>query len=229
TFYYWQLLLWEWYVASQALNLPEDLAVSKIDEFMNVAKQQRQAVFSWTGGDEKAEPTEWTAVTREYPPLEKPDNATANAITALRGMATQSLGGALAAPISPPAAGTFEAEVNAMYRIFQDCAYAVDAQDHDTHFGFISRLKDRQDARNRYAEWLHDRHSLVTDFVHDWAKKYNGQEFDVDGVEYLVTEYGEKEPNVGPNSRNLVIDKVVTPYDLLNDDGTLKRPLPLED
>jgi hypothetical protein len=230
TFAYWQLTLWEWYVTHETLMLSEDLTIQDVDDFVQAIQKKREPIWTWTEiRPETAEPKEWIQVNREFPPLEKPTEEESSSINVVRTMGTESFGGKMVAPQLPPSAGGYDLEAAALYRVYKDCAYAVDAQDHDRYFGLLNRLRERQVARDRYNEWVEDRHGLVIKFAEEWGRKFDGSEFDIDGVLYLVSEIGEPEPNVPLNGRNLVIDRIVTPYDLLNRDGTLKKPLPVED
>jgi hypothetical protein len=101
-------------------------------------------------------------------------------------------------------------------------AYKVIRSDHLRNLGFINRLDLRENRRSDYKQWLDDQKTLVVDFTHQWARKENEQEINIDGVIYLLSE--QPLESVPRNSVNLVTQKL-TPYDLLNADGTLKKPL----
>ncbi|MBN1901471.1 hypothetical protein JW926_09145 [Candidatus Sumerlaeota bacterium] len=94
--------------------------------------------------------------------------------------------------------------------------------DHVRNLGFLNRLDRRENARNDYRQWLEDQKSLVIDFTHQWARKENEQEINIDGVIYLLSE--KPLESVPRNAVNLVTPRL-TPYDLLNADGTLKKPI----
>jgi len=104
----------------------------------------------------------------------------------------------------------------------QKKAETVIRQDHMRNLDFLSRLDYRDNRRKDYAQWLEDQKSLVVDFTRRWARKENEQEINIDGTIYLLSE--EPLDSIPRNSVNLVT-KQLTPYDLLNADGTLKKPL----
>jgi hypothetical protein len=101
-------------------------------------------------------------------------------------------------------------------------AYKVIRDDHARNLGFLSRLNMRENRRTDYKQWLEDQKALVVDFTHQWARKENQQEINIDGVIYLLSE--QPLESIPRNAVNLVTPKL-TPYDLLNADGTLKKPL----
>lgn len=101
-------------------------------------------------------------------------------------------------------------------------AYKVIRSNHLRNLGFLNRIDRRENRRSDYKQWLEDQKELVIDFTHQWARKENQQEINIDGVIYLLSE--QPLENVPRNAVNLVTPKL-TPYDLLNADGTLKKPL----
>ena len=74
----------------------------------------------------------------------------------------------------------------------------------------------------QFERWLEDQKSLVVEFTQDWARKLQGQELSIEGTVYLLSEIPMD--RVPKNTVNLVTD-TLTPYDILNADGTLKKPV----
>ena len=81
-----------------------------------------------------------------------------------------------------------------------------------------------------YENWLADREAEVLKYARSWARQYEGTELEMDGTLYLVRETEQTGDEAIPAPRNSVIINIppeqdgVTPYDLLNEDGTLKKP-----
>ncbi len=226
-FYFWQNYLWQNYVSRTTLQLPGIVTVTDVDKFASVMQEKREPIWTWSEVDSATrEPKEWVQSTREYPAMPLPNESDTAVINILRTQADQ-LGGQIL-DVQHPNLTESEMAVAGLMRIYMECAYALDAMVHDDYWGLVNGLRERQEQRAKYAEWMGDRQNLVQEYAKDWARKYDGTEFDVDGVQFLVS---EKKPleNVPSNTRNIVVDKQVVPYDLLNDDGTLKRPIPKED
>jgi len=223
-FYYWQMKLWEWYVAKETLLLGTEMTVEKLDSLLETANKTRETVWTFAEIDpEDGEPKEWFSVNREYPPLPAPGPTQAEGVAFIRQQA-ELQGGRITGQQNPL---NYELEWQGLYQIYQDAAYAITADEHDRYFGLINRLRERQEDRDRYYAWIEDRKAMVIDFATDWARKYDGTEFDIDGVTYLVS--GEPLAGVPETARNLVIDRMVTPYDILEPDGSRKMPIALED
>jgi len=98
----------------------------------------------------------------------------------------------------------------------------IEKDNHRKNLTFIHRLEQRDTQRKDYSQWLDDQEYLVSKFTRTWARKQEGKELNIEGTVYLVSDEPlERTPR---NTVNLVTDKV-TPYDLLNTDGTIKKPL----
>ena len=61
----------------------------------------------------------------------------------------------------------------------------------------------------------------VEEFADDWLKRAKGEKISIEGTMYLISPVSLEEPP--PGSVVLVTERV-TPYDLLEKDGTLKEP-----
>jgi len=86
---------------------------------------------------------------------------------------------------------------------------------------FWNRLDGRRYLRNDYHQWLVDQKEVVGKYTKGWILNREGREVAIEGTIYLIS----REPieSVPHNAVNLVTNKL-TPYDLLNTDGTLKKP-----
>ena len=101
-------------------------------------------------------------------------------------------------------------------------AKQVSAKEHNENIQFLHRLKLRELKRVDYRQWLENQKELVIDFTHNWARREAGQEIEIEGTVYLVSE--EPLEIIPRNTVNVVTEKL-TPYDILNADGTLRKPL----
>ncbi len=225
TFYYWQVLLWEHYISERTLMLPGLLTLTNVEEFSGIISKMREPIWVWTEIDPADnEPTEWVQALHEFPAIAEPTESELTAIEFLR-LQAETLDGMVVAPQLPIAAAE---ESEGMMRVYKEAAYAIDAKKHDQYWAIMNQIRQRQEKRDQYAEWIEDRKGMLQEFAQDWARKYDGSQINVDGVQFLVS---EKEPidGVPANARSIVVDQTIVPYDLLNEDGTLKRPVPQED
>jgi hypothetical protein len=97
----------------------------------------------------------------------------------------------------------------------------MDDADLGENLNFWNRLEERRYLRNDYHQWLIDQKEVVGNYTKDWISNREGREVAIEGTIYLIS----REPieNIPRNAVNLVTTKL-TPYDLLNADGTLKKP-----
>jgi len=103
-----------------------------------------------------------------------------------------------------------------------DDAQKINTTTRRKNLDFLGRLELRENRRKDYKQWLDDQKQLVVDFTRTWARKENQQEITIEGTVYLLSE--QPLENVPRNTINVVAQKL-TPYDLLNADGTLKKPV----
>jgi len=106
--------------------------------------------------------------------------------------------------------------------IINDDAQKANTMDRRKNFDFLGRLELRENRRKDYRQWLEDQKQIVVDFTRAWARKENQQEITIDGTVYLLS--SEPMENVPRNTVN-VVSQELTPYDILNADGTLKKPV----
>lgn len=101
--------------------------------------------------------------------------------------------------------------------------------------GVVQRVKRNTQEREAYEQWLQEREDLMVQFVELWGRKYNGSEFWIDDVQYLVRNLADRPDrpeeddlrySLAPNAVLLEVPKkkLVTPYDIIHKDGQLKNP-----
>jgi hypothetical protein len=93
---------------------------------------------------------------------------------------------------------------------------------------FMVKLKDdletRQLARDAYQEWRDGQLDSVLEFVEEWNRRYEGDVTVIAGVRYELYR-PDNVPTETIRGANVVItDYDLTPYDLLNEDGSLRGP-----
>lgn len=85
-------------------------------------------------------------------------------------------------------------------------------------------INRRRDARNSYAAWRDSQLQNVLAWVSEWNRRYSGKVAEIEGVRYEL--YApDNVPQFAPRGANVVVtDFDLTPYDILNEDGTLRGP-----
>ena len=87
--------------------------------------------------------------------------------------------------------------------------------------GMIEGIDARALNQERYDAWLQEKRQEVLKFAEDWQKLQEGNTLLVDGTMFLVSP--EPMETVPSQALNIVKDERLTPMDLLNADGTVKR------
>ncbi len=111
--------------------------------------------------------------------------------------------------------------------IYNDFLYELRAYEEDQVM-FMRDLKqsldNRESKRLAYEDWKESRREQVHEYVLEWGRRYSGQVLTIAGVRYELYRPGNV-PSQVPRGTNVVVtDFDITPYDLLNDDGTLRGP-----
>ena len=132
---------------------------------------------------------------------------------------------------------TLDTELPAAYDEMRKQAEAISELQYQAYLDVINSVEKTVRAQEDFDAWLADRRNEVLEFAQEWGKQNDGSQLNVGGNLYLV-----RSPKAAPSKpeaaqeekveympRNAVIlevpkQKVVTPFDLLNPDGTLKQP-----
>ena len=107
-----------------------------------------------------------------------------------------------------------------LFRAAENQARDLDERHHETILAYFRGLDERENQRLRYQEWLTDRQKETIEYADNWTKRFDGSQVKIEGTLYLISP--KPLSRIPRDSVNLVTDKL-TPYDLLNADGTLKR------
>ncbi len=102
-----------------------------------------------------------------------------------------------------------------------DEAKEISRKENQRNIEMLLRLEQRDNRRKDYRQWLTDQRDDVIRFAENWQKKDQGRERVIDGTLYLLSE--EPMEHVPMEAVNLVT-KDLTPYDILNPDGTIIKP-----
>ncbi len=84
----------------------------------------------------------------------------------------------------------------------------------------LGRIEDRIWQREVYLSWVQENKEKLQEFANEWLRRVTGAEIEIEGKVYLVSQ--EPLKAVPQDKVNIVTDNL-TPYDILNDDGTLKK------
>jgi hypothetical protein len=101
--------------------------------------------------------------------------------------------------------------------------------------GLVDRIEKSNQEREFYLKWLEERENDMLQFVETWRRQYDGTEIRINDVQYLVRNVKDRPSDIDddhfrasmPDNAVLVEvpkAKLVTPFDLINPDGTLKTP-----
>jgi hypothetical protein len=105
----------------------------------------------------------------------------------------------------------------------------------ETYEKMVGAVKENEVNQANYEEWTRKQEQAVNDFAQRWAALYHNAGLKIDGVTYVVRNTSQK-PAPGEKDiikeglpANAVLLEVpskhtITPYDLINADGTVKKP-----
>jgi hypothetical protein len=116
-------------------------------------------------------------------------------------------------------------QIIALYEVFLTQGKAADEETYKHAQSINSGLTEREGKRLAYRNWLDDRKDMVIETAQEWGKRQEGQVVVVDGVQYELYSPSLGLPKgAGAADVVRVITDNLTPYDLLNADGTQKEP-----
>jgi hypothetical protein len=123
--------------------------------------------------------------------------------------------------------GSIGSALDHMSRVMSEKAVERAKEDSDRSRAFVidpvDSLNARKERRFRYREWLDDQATEVAKMAEDFSRRVRGDQFVIEDVMYIVTR-DEELHSVPYGARNIVTERL-TPYDLLEENGTLKRPI----
>lgn len=112
-----------------------------------------------------------------------------------------------------------------LYQVFEDEGKTADEDTYKRAQEINTGLTDREGKRLAYRNWLDDRKEMVVETAQEWGKRQQGQVVVVNGVQYELYSPSQGLPKgAGPRDMVRVVTDHLTPYDLLNPDGSQKEP-----
>ncbi len=116
-------------------------------------------------------------------------------------------------------------QVLSLYEMYKGQGRNADGVTYKKAQDITTGLSEREGRRLAYRNWLDDRKDMVVETAMEWGKRQQGQVVVVDGVEYELYSPAQGLPQgAGPTDVVRVVTDHLTPYDLLNPDGTQKKP-----
>ncbi len=116
-------------------------------------------------------------------------------------------------------------EVLSVYEIFKSEGKMADELTYKNNQNINKGLTEREGQRLAYRNWLDDRKDMVIETAQEWGREQQGQVVAVGGVQYELYSPAQGLPK-GPGPANVVrvVTDHLTPYDVLNPDGSQKQP-----
>jgi hypothetical protein len=142
-------------------------------------------------------------------------------------------GGGGAAPLDPnqvtareqfsPVQDYNNPDRNLQYRAkFVESSESLERSLYGLFIGMLNEIDRRTIDRQRYDDWLVQKREDVIKFAEDWRNVESGKTMMIENTLFMVT---PQPLPVTPNSAINIVEKSrVTPQDLLDPDGTVKKP-----
>lgn len=130
--------------------------------------------------------------------------------------------GNAATPVIDPA--QMDQQLVQMYAQFTTTLRAFEAEQVAFMQGLKEALDTRAQKRAEYDLWRQEQKLRILDFEQEWRRRYEGRVLTVAGVRYELYRPGTVPQNTTRGANIVVTDHDITPYDLLNEDGTLRGP-----
>ncbi|MCX7767062.1 MAG: hypothetical protein N2246_10205 [Candidatus Sumerlaeia bacterium] len=111
-------------------------------------------------------------------------------------------------------------QLQEIYTAYQEQARALIEKYSTEITALLSRIEDRIWQRESYRDWVSRNREKLQEFANEWLRRYTGEEIEMEGKVYLISPQPLK--HIPPDRINIVTSNL-TPYDLLNEDGTLKN------
>lgn len=116
-------------------------------------------------------------------------------------------------------------QVDELYEVIKGQAKELDEKIYKMAIEFVKGLEERRDQRNAYRTWLDEQKDLVVETAMEWGKRQQGELVEVDGVRYeLYSPVLGMPKGEGRADVVRVISESLSPYDILNPDGSLRLP-----
>lgn len=117
-------------------------------------------------------------------------------------------------------------QITSLHDVLKQQALEEDDRVYRANQMIATGLTEREGQRLAYQNWLQDQKEFVVETALEWGKVQQGQIVFVDGIQYELYSpaYGMPKGEGASNVVRVVTDNL-SPYDLLNPDGTIRQPL----
>lgn len=116
---------------------------------------------------------------------------------------------------------TLDQQLEQIYNSHVEQANRLVRKYYNEVISLLGRIEDRIWQRESYRSWVERNKAKLQEFANEWLRREAGEEIEIEGKVYLVSPKPLKQ--VPPGKLNIVTTHL-TPYDILNEDGTLKAP-----
>ena len=120
-----------------------------------------------------------------------------------------------------------DTEIDDLYEKLQEHGEAVGQKQTRIYEGIVDRIATNDKEYVEYEEWLREREEATLDFAKTWGRRYDGREIQVGKTTFLIKDAESSAFDARPGRRANVVEvtkeRVLTPLDLLNRDGTVKE------
>jgi hypothetical protein len=205
TFYYDQLVLWEYYCSRMVLNDSTDALLESSQG--STPAGAGQAGAGQAGAGMGAGPN-------------------AGGMGAGMGAGAPGIGAPGASTVREvfqPFSEYANPDYNQQYRQkFVDAANASEQKVYRAFLDMLNSIDTRADNREKYDQWVKDHQQQVADYAENWRKLRDGETVVLGKSVFLITP--EKMESAPLDTMNLLRTERLTPQDLINPDGTVKQP-----
>ncbi len=128
-----------------------------------------------------------------------------------------------------------EAEIDTIYQSMLVHADEVRQAEELRFADMVDVVKGNKQSQERYDNFLADADQDTIAYAKNWGRQYDGTVFNMDGTMYLVRSIEDRPDNPDQDlmkeslpENGILLEvpkgKFVTPYDLINDDGSIREP-----
>lgn len=202
TFYYDQLVLWQYYTDRVVLNNPAEVRPPSTSAEERERQQFVDAINAYEGdlaGIDRADI--YSELIQDIPEAETTGFSAATYFDARREFETQEMITALRDEFVRLA----QQREDRARRIFDEMIEIIEA---------------RRDDRQNYDDWIQEKSDNLDNFVTAWSEVKDGRLLNFGQTYYLLTE--EPLEAVPADARSVPVRKTLTPQDLIEEDGNLK-------
>jgi hypothetical protein len=117
-------------------------------------------------------------------------------------------------------------QITSLHEVLKQQGKDTDDEVYRVNQRIATGLAEREGQRLAYKNWLEEQKDFVVEAALEWGRVQQGEIVFVDGVQYELYSpaYGLPRGEGAANVVRVVTDNL-SPYDLLNPDGSIRQPL----